>query len=185
MSMPLGVTERLSYKVRSCWKLCLSFRKRDWEMSDYPIIVRENEATPRPAKQRYFALILNWNVGGAGQSKTEALQALEKNFARAKAERIISGGSIPRPGAQVPVEFASQKRISAHSDLAEDFIQRILNVDGAWISDESSLWDFHHGETNDALIARINELYGVDVSDIESGNLAEILERVATKRKPS
>lgn len=183
--MPLSVTERLNHKVRSCWKLCLSFRKHDWQLSDYPIIVRENDATPGPAEQRYFALILNWNVGGAGQSKAEALRALEKNFARAKAERMISGSSIPRPGARVPIEFASQKRISAYSDLAEDFIQRVLNVDGAWVSDESSLWDFHHGEKNDALITRINEVYGVDVSDIESGNLAEILERIATKRKPS
>ena len=43
----------------------------------------------------------------------------------------------------------------------------------------------HDGEKNDELIARINEMYGVDVSDIESGNLAEVLERIATKRKPS
>jgi hypothetical protein len=183
--MPLSMTERLSYKVRSCWKLCLSFRNRDWELSDYPVIVRENEATPRPASQRYFAMILNWNVIGAGQSKTEALQALEKNFARAKAERIISRGSIPRPGAHVPIEFASQERVDAHADLADDFIQRILRIDGAWISDESSLWDFHQGEKSDALITRIDDVYGVDVSDIESGNLAEILERIATKRKLS
>jgi hypothetical protein len=183
--MALNVTDRLNYKLRSYWKLCLSIRKRDWELNDYPVIVRENVASPRPANQRYFALILNWNVGGAGQSKTEALQALAKNFARAKTERIISGGSIPRPGAQVSIEFASQKRISAHSDLAEDFKQRVLSIDGAWVSDESSLQDFHDGEKNDELIARINEVYGVDVSDIESANLAEILERIATKRKPS
>jgi hypothetical protein len=179
------MTERLSYKVRSCWKLCLSLRKRNWDLSDYPVIVRENQNTPRPAKQRYFAMILNWNVFGAGQSETEALQALEKNFARANAERIISRGSIPRPGAQVPIEFAFQRRVSAHPDLAEDFTQRILSVDWAWISDELSLWDFHQGEKNDALITRINEVYGVDVSNIESGNLAEILERIATERKPS
>jgi len=180
--MPLSMTERLSYKVRSCWKLCLSFRRRNWELSDYPVIVRENAATPKPSGQRYFAMILNWNVIGAGQSKTEALQALEKNFAKAKAERIISRRSIPRPGAHVPIEFAPQERVNAHADLADDFIQRILRIDGAWISDESSLWDFHQGEKNDALITRINEVYGVDVSDIESGNLAEILERIATKR---
>jgi hypothetical protein len=179
------MTERLSYKVRSGWKLCLSFRKRDWELSDYPVIVRENVATPGPASQRYFAMILNWNMVGAGQSKTEALQALKKNFARAKAERIISRRSIPRPGAHVPIEFASQERVNAHADLADDFIQRILRIDGAWISDESSLWDFHQGEKNDALLTSINEVYGVDVSDIESGNLAEILERIATKRQLS
>ncbi len=44
-------------------------------------------------------------------------------------------------------------------------------MDWAWISDESSLWDFHSNETDDALIAKIKELYGVDVSDIASARL--------------
>jgi hypothetical protein len=115
IAMALSLTDRLSYNLRSYWKLCLSIRKRDWELSDYPVIVRENEASPRPANQRYFALILNWNVAGGGKSKAEALQALAKNFARAKAERITNGAQIPRPGTQVPIEFASEKRISPHS----------------------------------------------------------------------
>lgn len=63
--------------------------------------------------------------------------------------------------------------------LADDFVRRVLDIDGAWISDESSLWDFHHKETNAALVAKIREIYGVDVSDIESGNLADILDRIA------
>jgi hypothetical protein len=55
----------------------------------------------------------------------------------------------------------------------------VLNLDWAFISDESSLWDFHEAKTNEALIARIKEVYGVDVSDIESAKLPEILERIA------
>jgi hypothetical protein len=50
---------------------------------------------------------------------------------------------------------------------------------------KSSLWDFHGDETNDALHAKIKEVYGVDVSDIKSGNLSEILERIAASRKPN
>jgi hypothetical protein len=59
----------------------------------------------------------------------------------------------------------------------------VLGLDWAWISDESSLWDFHHDETNDALISKIDEVYGVDVSDIQSARLTEILERIATRQK--
>ncbi|MBZ5549345.1 MAG: hypothetical protein LAO22_15535, partial [Acidobacteriia bacterium] len=76
-----------------------------------------------------------------------------------------------------------QERVSAHPELAEDFVYRVLELDWAWISDESSLWDFHRDETNDALISRIKEVYGVDVSDIQSARLSEILERIATRQK--
>jgi hypothetical protein len=67
--------------------------------------------------------------------------------------------------------------------LAEDFTRRILELDWVWLSDESSLWDFHHNETNDALIFKVREVYNVDVSDIESARLSEILERIATVQK--
>jgi hypothetical protein len=78
-----------------------------------------------------------------------------------------------------------QQRVSAHSELADDFTRRVLNLDWAFISDESSLWDFHHAETNESLIARIKEVYGVDVSDIESAKLSEILERIAIAQSPT
>lgn len=60
-------------------------------------------------------------------------------------------------------------------------MRRVLELKWAWISDESSLWDFHQDETNDSLISRIREVYDVDVSDIKSARLSEILERIATK----
>jgi hypothetical protein len=126
---------------------------------------------------------VNWGLAGGGNTETEALQCLEKNLATAKMERASSGISLPRPGKRVPIQFASQERVSAHPELAEDFAHRVLGLDWAWISDESSLWDFHHDETNDALISKIDEVYGVDVSDIQSARLTEILERIATRQK--
>ena len=70
----------------------------------------------------------------------------------------------------------------AHPELAEDFVRRVLGLDWAWISDESSLWDFHTSETNELLCTKIMQVYGVDVSDIESGKLSEILDRIAATR---
>jgi len=67
--------------------------------------------------------------------------------------------------------------------LADDFIRRVLQLDWAWVSDESRLWDFHHLETNAAIVAKIREVYGVDVSDIESANLTDILDRIAANQR--
>jgi hypothetical protein len=80
-----------------------------------------------------------------------------------------------------PLEFATRRRVSAHPELAEDFTPRVLNLDWVFISDESTLWDFHEAGTNASLITRIKEVYKVDVSEIESASLPEILERIAQK----
>jgi hypothetical protein len=183
-----NLPDRVRNRLHSLWKLCLSVRKRDWELGDYPVVVREQEVDPkydgtRLKQYRYSALVGDWGLLGAGDTKSEALGELRKHFVTAKAERLRSGTSLPRPGTRVPVQFASRDRINAHSDLAEDFIRRVLGLEWAWISDESSLWDFHQAETNGALISRIKELYDLDVSDIQSARLSEILKRIATRQK--
>lgn len=80
------------------------------------------------------------------------------------------------------MEFARQDRINAHQSLKDDFVSRVLGLEWAFISDESSLRDFHTEPSNDALCSKIRQTYGVDVGDIESGNLADILERIARSR---
>jgi len=89
---------------------------------------------------------------------------------------------MPRPGTEVPIEFAPSDRVHSNSELTDEFIQRVLGLDWAFVSDQSSLWDFHTNDSNDALNAKIREIYGVDVSDVESGSLAEILQRIAKRR---
>ena len=123
-----------------------------------------------------------WVISGGGDTKTEALQKLQKMFATVKAEKAKDGKKLPRPGTHVEVEFASRERVDAHAELAEDFIRRVLNLDWAWVSDESSLGDFHSSDDNKDFIAKINEVYGVDVSDIESAKHWQILDRIATGR---
>jgi hypothetical protein len=172
-------------RLRATWKLSLSVFKRDWELRDYPVTIREHEVDPnysgtRLKQHHYTASIINWwVVTGGGDTRGEALQELEKAFAAVRGERAKTKQRLPRPGVHVPIEFASQQRVSAHSELADDFVRRVLNLDWAFISDESSLWDFHHAATNELLILRIKEVYCVDVSDIDSGKLSEILERIA------
>jgi hypothetical protein len=84
----------------------------------------------------------------------------------------------------MPITFASDDLISKHAALSDDFVRRVLEIDWAWISDESTLWDFHMDENNDALCDKVIEIYGVEVSDIGSAKLSEILDRIATKQEP-
>jgi hypothetical protein len=180
----------LQNQIRAAWNWSLSILKRDWTLSDYPISIREHAIDTayvgtRLKQHRYTASIVNWwVVSGGGNTKGEALEELQKRFATENAIRAKEHKRLPRPGTHVPIEFASQQCVDAHPELTEDFVRRVLNLDGAWISDESSLWDFHASDDNRALIAKINEVYGVDVSDIESARLCEILERIAA-RQPS
>lgn len=180
-------TTRIANQARAVWKLCLSFRKRKWKLSDYPVSIRTQEPGPalpgsRFRLPRFVASITNWHLSGTGDSEAEALESLQTNFATVISRREAEGLALPRPGTRVPIAFASQERINAHPELAEDFIHRILGLESAWISDESSLWDFSGEETNDALYTKIKEVYGVDLSDIESAKLCEILERISAAK---
>jgi len=165
----MSATETLT----ATWKLCLSFTKRDWDLADYPTVIRKQVLHPGASDSRrtpppYSARIVNWWVmTGLGNTPEEATQDLAAQFARMKESRKQDGKPMPRPGAKVPIEFAPSNRVDANPELTEDFIRRVLGLDWAFVSDESRLWDFHTGETNEVLIAKIKDLYGVEVSDIE------------------
>ena len=111
---------------------------------------------------------------GDGETEIEALEKLRENFESHKR----TGKKLPRPGTRVPIEFAARDRLARHAKLQEDFVRRVLDIQWAWISDESSLWDFHKDETNAQLVEKILTIYRVDVSDISSGNLADIFDRI-------
>lgn len=169
------------------WKWVLSFRKDDWEFADYPVVVREQKfdsafSAKRFTQHRYWAHVLGWLISAGGNAKQEALAALAEAYKTQKKYRLDQRTPLPRPGADIELLFASQYHVKTHPELTEDFIQRVLQLEEAWVSDESSLWDFHVEESNALLEDRIREVYGVDVSDIKSGNLAQILDRIAAHR---
>jgi hypothetical protein len=170
------------------WKWCLSFRKSEWSLRDYPVTIHRQKPSETDQGTRVklipcLASIVNWHLCGIGNTPSEALADLEKTFAKKKTEKWNKQEPLPRPGTHVSIEFAENERVDTHRHLADDFIRRVLELDWAWISDGSSLWDFHHEETNGALILKIKETYGVDVSDIHSGRLCEIFERIAREDK--
>ena len=180
---PFSLPTRLAHNLVAAWKWILSFRTSDWQLSDYPVFSCRQapdaaNAPERLRKPPYMAFILKWSVIGSGETKADAMLTLERLFQDAKAQRIRDGKEPPRPGTRVLIEFASSEGIDTHPALRDDFINRVLELDWAFVSDESSLWDFHTEATNTSLHQRINDSYRVDVSDIESGSLKDIFERI-------
>jgi hypothetical protein len=171
--------------ARVAWKYVMSFLKPDWILSDYPIRVRHFKIEPaRSTGHRkpiaVEAAIINWwQMSGHGATEAEALSNLTANLNARKAR----GERFPRPGTGLPIEFSSTSRIEQHPELAAKFVEKILglNYRECFISDESSLWDFHAQEDNQELHEKILRTYGVDVSDIEGAKLADIFKRLASK----
>jgi len=161
-------------------KYLLSFLKREWALSDYPVRVRRQAALDRPERMGqlqalpWIAQIVNWwSLIGMGDSREAALESLRQHFDEYKQIHRVT----PRPGMRVPLELASTAKIDRYRVLARDFFDRILGMDfdTCFVSDQSSLWDFP--DTAQA-VDRIRAVYGVDVSDIEDGNLVRTVERL-------
>ena len=165
------------------WKRALSYRKREWTFEDYPIVVRRQSFYGAPDdmehESRYWARVLGWLIDETAPTKTEALTKLRSRYEMRRQLRIEKGESIPRPGAKVPIQFASRERINAHEELANDLIHRVLQLEWALVTDESSLWDFTSSQSIQEFQDRILLIYQASVYDIENGNLAAILERIA------
>jgi hypothetical protein len=164
------------------WKWLLSFTKRSWSLEDYPIRFRQQELSDndRGPRRVWVAHIHKWAMTGFGDTREQALADLRTTFASYREAH----DSLPRPGTHVPLEFAATVKIDQYRDIARDFLDRIfhLNYDECFISDESSLGDFHAGDS-DELHRKIAIIYGVDVSDVERGLLVGIFERIAERRR--
>jgi hypothetical protein len=186
--MGMSKLTRIRRQTLAKWKLVLSFRKKEWELGDYPVHFvkqkadrRGDEPDPEAAVPRYRADVVNWiGLCGTGDTPAEALKDLSETFDLRRANM----DPMPRPGKYVPIQFAERDRIEANSALADDFIHHVLELEWAWISDESSLGEFGEGESMESYYEKIRTRYGVDVSDVADGNVAEILERIAAAKQP-
>src|ERR1700735_38012 len=172
--------KKVAWQARAAWMRFASMFKSEWTIGDYPIRVRFKHPTAPPSLSRrkvipWIADIVNWPaISGNGNTRQEALEDIRKSFDRF----VAAKERLPRPGTKVPVKFAASHRVSQHPELTKDFASRVLELDWIWISDESSLWDFHTDSSNERLIEKIRTVYAVDVSDIADGNMADILDRI-------
>jgi hypothetical protein len=170
----------IAWKAQAAWMRLLSFFKAEWTINDYPIRVRfqrpaEGVDTSRRKLIPWFADVVNWPaMSGKGSTRQEALDDIRSQFDRF----IATKQPLPRPGTVVPLQYAVSDRVGRHPELTRDFAHRVLGLEWVWISDSSSLWDFHGDLTNDSLVEKIRSVYGIDVSDIASANLADIFDRI-------
>jgi len=175
--------------LQAAWKFALSFLKSGWELADYPIRIRQFDPIPEPLGRSgqpftWSAQIVNWwAMAGHGYSRDEAMRNLVESFDRRKA----TAEPLPRPGTKVPLVCAPDGRMARHDALAADFMDRILGLkyEECFLSDQSSLWDFHFDESNDALQKRVLEVYGIDISDLEGAIVADIFDRIAANLRPT
>jgi hypothetical protein len=174
-------------RVRAVVSRILSYRKRTWRFEDYAVRLRRQDVDSQEHFGRlepviWSAQIINWwQMAGHGGTEDEALANLRANFE----QFCATHDTLPRPGTSTPLEYASSSLVERHERLAREFLRRVLDMDyqECFISDESSLWDFHVDDTNEEVYRKIVELYGVDVSDIDGANLGLIFERIASKQK--
>ena len=80
------------------------------------------------------------------------------------------------------VEFASATEIETFANVAEDFMLNIFGFEAGHylITDLSSLHDFVGVDDMKFvdILARIRDVYRLDVADLPSGNLLEIFKRL-------
>jgi hypothetical protein len=93
------------------------------------------------------------------------------------------GEPLPRPGSYKAIEFAKSEKLEGYPEIEEDFVRHILDVEWAFLSDESSLWDFSSDDDLKELYERIRKRYGIDVSDIEGANLVATFDRIRRSSK--
>ncbi|HIJ65161.1 MAG TPA: hypothetical protein HPP77_04350 [Candidatus Hydrogenedentes bacterium] len=168
-------------QLKAIFKYIASLFKSDWSIDDYPLRYREHAKTD-PQAPRWVVQIINWwGMMGTGESREEAYG----NLAERLRERRAAEGRLPRPGKTVPIAFASTKRVDRYADIAERFLCEVMgfaSVSPVFISDESCLGDFCPGGSAEEYMEKIRQVFDVDVTDIESGNLADIFERIHRAR---
>ena len=157
----------------SASKYALSFRKREWELDDYPVRLVYHDSSAGPGTfNGWMASILKWWLIGTGPTKEAALQQLSDNLAAAKV-----AGNHPRPGTRPPMQFGPADRIGAHGDFAYEFVERVTGITPMFMSDATSLADFADGEEFEDVRRKVSLLFGLEAASIIEGPLWQVLDK--------
>ena len=169
----------LPSRASKAWHYLRSFFRRNWRFEDYPVVVRAQPGgTPEPDADGswtppYIAQIDGMWLTGSGATAEAARADLAAKF-----ETYRNENELPRPGTQEPIRFASSERIDSFGTLRDDFIERVLRMPWAFMSDESTLAEFPDLED---LKRRISLLYGVDVDALADDRIVTILQAISAR----
>ena len=145
-----------------------------------------------PAKTR--GPMIARKVGLTGGEITILLTAashLENPKAQTEVSRVIDRGLfeihdpqgiIKNLSAGKGVTFAENDKIKGYGDISSDFFRLVGLGEAMFISDNSTLLDWCQasGLKLEHANARIREIYGVIVEDLDGGLLIDIFERIRT-----
>lgn len=170
-----------------------SLLKREYSLNDYLILtiynlveyyIQENDEIR--ISTDWKAEIYGWEeIFGTGTTEQDALRRLEQEFERYR----LDHGTLPKPARPTvllsTVHYSPVERIHMYTPLIKDFFPRILNrkPEDCWISELSTMWHFIPDYRFDEIVQLIYDEYGVDISDIEGGNLLSIFDRLSTEAK--
>jgi hypothetical protein len=109
-----------------------------------------------------------------GYSREEALEDLRKRFGGFKA-----ANPLPRPGTgvELKIAFAPSDPLDRHRQTAEELIESLFGIppSDSFLSDDSTLWDFHQEPLNNQSVAWIRDRCGVcPVGRAQRGAIAAI-----------
>ena len=81
------------------------------------------------------------------------------------------------------LKLASDRQIRRYAAIQAEFLAKIFNdeYEEVWVSDKSSLHDFATQRSLEPYYAKIREVYGREVSDIEGALLWNIFQRIASR----
>lgn len=164
-------------RVKRAWYYVRSFFRRPWRFADYPVVVHRQEpgADDSAAPPEYLAMIDGMMLAGLGDTPESARAQLAERFENYRATH----DAVPRPGTQAPITFAAATRVEAHGTLRDEFVERVLRMEWAFISDESSLTEFP--EDVDEYGRRIMLLYGVDIDQLADRRISTVLDAIADR----
>ena len=169
----------IMFSVVALIKRALSYTKNDWQFEDYPLQTWRNP-NARDNKVLFGAGFVNWaGMVGHGETPDAAIVVLRRNFNLFKAN-----SALPRPGTIVKLAFAPSENIDRYTDVAEDFLNRIfhMNYNDMFLSDGIALEDFiprmGEEEFRQKTIAKIKEVYNVDITEICDRPLWVVLDRI-------
>jgi hypothetical protein len=162
-------------RVKRAWYYLRSFFRWPWTFADYPVVVHRQGPLADGALPEYVAMIDGMILAGLGDTPESARAELAERFEAYRAAH----DTLPRPGTQAPITFATATRVELHGTLRDEFVERILRMEWAFMSDESSLTDFP--EELDEYGRRIMLLYGIDIDQLADRRIATILDAIADR----
>ena len=120
-------------------------------------------------------------LAGVREPEEEAVTELRRLYAYRVERMRRAGEHLPAPGERARARFAPNERVEALRPFVEEFWRDVLGTSYAtsYVSDESTLdaWE-HYAGGRDALIARVLERYGVDISGFYREPIPMVLARV-------